>query len=221
MKMRIMRDILCCLMIVLLPASLIAADSGAAIVRPYGPAWLNGVAVEQSSAIFPGDLAQTGSSSALKIRASGSSITVMSDSTVRLGEGQVSVEHGSVQMVTAKSMFARAGIITATPAASDWTEFELTHRNGAVEITALKGELRINNGSEITILAPGQQTTQKDSEQPQDKDTQAPVPAAKKSRKGVIILAVAGGAAAVAIVAVVASSIAGAGTPRSISPITP
>jgi hypothetical protein len=220
MKMNIVREVVCCMMIAVLPASLLAADSGAAMVRPYGAAWLNGIAVQQSSAIFPGDLVQTSSSSALKIRTPGSSVTVLSDSAVKFGEGQVSVEHGGVQMLTSKGMFARAGIITATPASSSWTEFELTHGNGTVQITALKGDLQISDGSQTTTLPQGQQTTQKDSEQSQNKE-ETPVPAAKKNRKGVIILAVAGGAAAVAIVAVVASSLASAGTPRSISPITP
>jgi hypothetical protein len=220
MKMNIVREVVCCMMIAVVPASLMAADSGAAMVRPYGAAWLNGIAVQQSSAIFPGDLVQTSSSSALKIRTPGSSVTVLSDSAVKFGEGQVSVEHGGVQMLTSKGMFARAGIITATPASSGWTEFELTHGNGTVQITALKGDLQISDGSQTTTLPQGQQTTQKDSEQSQNKE-ETPVPAAKKNRKGVIILAVAGGAAAVAIVAVVASSLASAGTPRSISPITP
>ncbi|HEY4904617.1 MAG TPA: hypothetical protein VIH89_14180 [Candidatus Sulfotelmatobacter sp.] len=220
MKMNIVREVVCCMMIAVLPASLLAADSGAAMVRPYGAAWLNGIAVQQSSAIFPGDLVQTSSSSALKIRTPGSSVTVLSDSAVKFGGREVSVEHGGVQMLTSKGMFARAGIITATPASSGWTEFELTHGNGTVQITALKGDLQISDGSQTTTLPQGQQTTQKDSEQSQNKE-ETPVPAAKKNRKGVIILAVAGGAAAVAIVAVVASSLASAGTPRSISPITP
>jgi hypothetical protein len=219
--MNIARSVLCWMMVILVPASLMAADSGAAMARPYGPAWLNGTGVQQSSAIFPGDLVQTSSSAALKIRASGSSVTVLSDSLVKFEGAAVSVEHGSVQMMTSKGMFARAGIITATPASSAWTEFELNHADGAVRIVALKGDLQISDGSQTTTLPQGQQTTQKDSTYTQTTPAQpgAVPPAKKKKKKAAIIIAVAGGGAAAAIAGAVA--LASAGTPRTISPITP
>jgi hypothetical protein len=219
--MSLVRNLLCWMMVVLVPASLMAADSGAAMVRPYGTAWLNGSGVQQASAIFPGDLVQTSPSSVLKIRAAGSSVTVLAESVAKFEGGAVSVEHGSVQVLTSKGMFARAGVVTATPASSVWTEFELTHANGAVQILALKGDLQVSNGSQTTTLPQGQQTTQKDSpDQPQTSQPSTPVPAAKKKRTA-LILEVAGGAAAAGIVAAVALSLNSAGTPRSISPITP
>ncbi len=135
------------------------------MARPYGAAWLNGAAVEQSSTIFPGDLVQTNSSSAMKISASGSSVTVLSDSLVRFEGSAVSVEHGGVKLATSKSMGARAGSVTAVPASNAWTEFEMTDVNGKVQIVALKGDLKISNGSETTILSQGQQATQKDSDE--------------------------------------------------------
>src|SRR5208282_978618 len=182
--MKIVRDVLCWMMIVFVPASLIAADSGVGMVRPYGAAWLNGAAVQQSSAIFPGDLVQTSSSSALKIRSSGSSVTVLSDSLVKFEGGAVSVEHGGVKLATSKSMFARAGSVTATPASSAWTEFELTDVDGTVQIVAIKGDLQISDGSQTTTLSQGQQATQQDSDETQTKkDQSGTVPKEEKKKK--------------------------------------
>jgi len=152
---------------VFVPASLLAAGPAVGMVHAYGPAWLNGAAVE-SSTVFPGDLVQTSSSSALKIRSSGSSVTVLSDSLVKFEGDAVSVEHGTVKLATSKSMFAHAGMVTAAPASSAWTEFEFTDLNGTVQIVALKGDLKISNGSETTILPEGKQATQKDSKRTQD-----------------------------------------------------
>lgn len=160
--MNILRDVLCWMVIVFMPGALVAADSGAGMVRAYGTAWLNGTAVEQSSAIFPGDLVQTNSSSAVKITSSGSSVTVLPESLVKFDGGAVSVDHGGVKLVTSKGMFARAGAVTVAPASSAWTQFEMTDVGGTVQIVALKGDLQISNGSRTTTLSQGQQATQKD-----------------------------------------------------------
>ena len=160
MKMNLVLSSVCLVMIALVPAALVAAGAGVGMVHPYGAAWQNGAAIEQSSTIFPGDLLQTSPNSAMKISASGSSVTVLSDSLVKFEGSSVAVEHGGVKLLTSKSMIARTGNVTATPASSGPTEFELTEVNGRVQIVALKGDLQISNGSETTILPQGQQATQ-------------------------------------------------------------
>jgi hypothetical protein len=164
---------LCSAIIVSLPASLMAADAGVAMARPYGTAWLNGAATEQASTIFPGDLVQTNGNSAINIRSAGSSVTVLSDSLVKFEGGAVSVEHGRVKLVTSKGMSASAGSVTVAPASNAWTEFEMTDVAGKVQIVALKGDLQISNGSQTTTLAQGQQATQKDSTEAQAKQGQS------------------------------------------------
>jgi len=173
MRMKLARKVLCWGMIALVPTALMADGSGVGTVHPYGTAWLNGAAVEQSSPIFPGDLVQTNSDSALKISSSGSSVTVLSDSLVKFEGGAVSVQHGGVKLVTSKSMSARAGSVTAAPASTGWTEFEMSDVNGTVQVVALKGDLQIRNGSRTTILSQGQQAIQVDSNATQSKRGQS------------------------------------------------
>jgi hypothetical protein len=164
-----MRNAICWMMLAFVPASLMAVDSGMALARPYGTTWLNGAAVQQSSAVFPGDLIQTNSGSSMKIQSSGSSVVVLANSLVKFEGGAVSVEHGSVKLATSKSMSAHAGVVTVAPASNTWTEFALTDLGGTVQIVALRGDLQISNGSETRVLAQGQQATQKDSDQPAGK----------------------------------------------------
>ena len=82
------------LLLLIVPASLFAADNGAAaMLYADGAAWLNGSHVPKSSAIFAGDLVQTRSDSAANIHAAGASITVFGDSLVQF-EGYI-VEGGT------------------------------------------------------------------------------------------------------------------------------
>ena len=54
-----LRNIFCWLLPAVVPASLLGANSGAAMLYVQGTAWLNGAAVPRTSAVFPGDLVQT------------------------------------------------------------------------------------------------------------------------------------------------------------------
>jgi hypothetical protein len=83
MGMAAFRKMVSCVLLLCFPASLWAADSGAAMLYTHGAAWLNGAHVPASSAIFTGDLLQTRSDSGANINAPGSSITVLGDSLVQ------------------------------------------------------------------------------------------------------------------------------------------
>ena len=154
------RIFLCWTMILLLPVSVMAAGLSTAMAHSYGASWLNGAAIEHASAIFPGDLVQTNSGSILKIDASGSTVTVLSDSLVKFEGDSAAIEHGSAKLKTSNNMSARAGIVTVPPASSALTEFQVTRGDGTVQVIALKGDLHISNGAQTTTLSQGQQATQ-------------------------------------------------------------
>ena len=96
MGMAAFRKLVSCVLLLIVPGSLIAADSGAAMLYADGAAWLNGSHVPKSSAIFAGDLVQTRSDSAANIHAPGSSVTVLGDSLVQFEGASLKVEHGGV-----------------------------------------------------------------------------------------------------------------------------
>src|SRR5580658_760565 len=155
-----------CVLLLIVPASLVAADSGAAMLYADGAAWLNGSHVPKSSAIFAGDLVQTRSDSAANIHAPGSSITVLGDSLVQFEGVSLKVEHGAVSVSTSKGVATTAGDVRVAPASNAWTEFNVTDVDGTVRIAARKGDLTVTDDNGTVTLAQGQETTRDEQSQP-------------------------------------------------------
>jgi hypothetical protein len=214
--------ILTCIMAVILPASMFAADSGAAMLYSNGTTWLNGSSLPKSSAVFLGDLIQTAPGTVAKINASGSSLMVLSDSLVEFEGSGVSVDHGGVTVSTSKAMATHAGDITVIPKAAVWTQFEVSSVDGKVQIVAKKGDLTLDDGQETTTLAQGQQTTREESEQQKKKKKKkrsgAAVPA---GQGGILDSRVAVGVGAAAIAAIGTWVLLQGGTPVPVSASTP
>jgi hypothetical protein len=160
MGMAAFRKLVSCVLLLFFPGSLIAADSGAAMLYTDG-AWLNGSRVPQSSAIFSGDLVQTRPDSAANIHAPGSSVTVLGDSLVEFEGASLKVEHGGVSVSTSKGMATTAGDVRVAPASiASWTEFNVIDTDGTVRIAARKGDLNVTDADgKVTLLAQGQDKT--------------------------------------------------------------
>ena len=158
------RGMVSCVLLVLFPGSLFAADSNAAMLYTTGAAWVNGAHVPRlSSAIFPGDLLQTHRDSAANINEPGSNITVLANSVVQFEGVSVDIQHGGVTVSTSKGIAATAGDVKVTPASNAWTEFNVVDVDGTVRIHASKGDLTINDGKDVVTLAQGQDTTRDES----------------------------------------------------------
>jgi hypothetical protein len=179
------RSMVSCVLLLIVPASLFAADSAAAMLYANGAAWVNGSHVPTSSAIFAGDMVQTRSDSAVNINASGSTITVLGDSLVQFEGESLKVEHGAVSVSTSKSVATTAGDVRVTPVSNAWTEFNVTDTDGTVRISARKGDLTITDGNGTSTLAQGQETTR---DETSDSDK-------KKKRRGGGAAPAAGGGA--------------------------
>jgi len=178
-----------CVLLLIVPASLFAADSGAAMLYADGAAWLNGSHVPKSSAIFAGDLVQTRSDSAANIHAPGSSITILGDSLVQFEGSSLKVEHGGVSVSTSKSVATTAGDVRVTPASNAWTEFNVTDFDGTVRIAARKGDLTVTDDHGTVTLAQGQETTrdeQSDESGKKKKDKKRAAGAAPAAGGGVL-----------------------------------
>jgi len=158
------RGMVSCVLAVLFPFSLFAADSNAAMLYTNGPAWVNGAHVPRpSSAIFSGDLLQTRSDSIANINQPGSSVRVLSDSLVKFEGSSVRIDHGGVTVSTSKGMATTAGDVKVAPASNAWTEFNVTDVDGTVRIAARKGDVIVSDGKGTVTLAQGQETTRDES----------------------------------------------------------
>jgi hypothetical protein len=164
MRKSAFRGTVSCVLLLLFPGSLMAADSNAAMLYTNGAAWINGTHVPRaSSAIFFGDLLQTRSDSVANINQPGSSITILADSLVTFEGSSLDIEHGGVTVSTSRSVSTTAGDVKITPAANSWTEFNVTDLDGKVRISGKKGGRNMNDGKETVLLAQGQETTRDDS----------------------------------------------------------
>jgi len=165
------RGLVSCVLAILFPGSLFAADSNAAMLYTNGAAWVNGAHVPRSSsAIFSGDLLQTRSDSVANINQAGSSIMVLSDSLVQFEGASVDIQHGGVTVSTSKGIAATAGDVKVEPASNAWTEFNVSDVDGTVRIHASKGALTVSDGKDVVTLAQGQDTTRDESSGTSDKD---------------------------------------------------
>jgi hypothetical protein len=201
------RKLVSCVLLLMMPGSLIAADSGTAMLYADGAAWLNGSHVPKSSAIFAGDLVQTRSDSAANIHAPGSSVTLLGDSLVQFEGASLKVEHGGVFVSTSKGLATTAGDVRVAPASNSWTEFNVTDTDGTVRIAARKGDLTVTDDNGTTTLAQGQETTRDEQSEQTDngkkkKDKKRAVGAAPAAGGGVLNSPVAIGVGAAAIVGV-------------------
>jgi hypothetical protein len=156
------RKMVSCVLLLFFPASMFAADSGAAMLYINGAAWLNGSSVPGSSAIFSGDLLQTKPGSVANINALGSAITVHGDSLVQFEGVSLKLEHGGVTISTSKGVAATAGEVKVAPLSNMWTEFNVTDVDGTVRIAARKGDLSITDANGTSTLAQGQETTREE-----------------------------------------------------------
>jgi hypothetical protein len=202
MGMSAFRSMVSCVLLLIVPASLFAADSGAAMLYANGAAWLNGSHVPNSSAIFAGDLVQTRSDSAANIHAPGSSITVLGDSLVQFEGASLKVEHGGVNVSTSKGVATTAGDVRVAPVSNAWTEFNVTDIDGMVRIAARKGDLTVTDDNGTVTLAQGQETTrneQSDQGDKKKKDKKRGAGAAPAAGGGVLSSPIAIGVGAAAI----------------------
>ena len=162
-----LRGMVCCVLMVLFPYSLFAADSNAAMLYTNGPAGVNGAHVPRSSsAIFSGDLLQTRSDSVADINQPGSSIQVLADTPVQFEGSFVKIDHGTVRVATSRGMATMAGDVKVAAAASAWTEFNVMDVDGTVHIAARKGDVTISDAKGTVTLAQGQETTRDESSEP-------------------------------------------------------
>jgi len=161
--------ILSCVMAVIFPSGLFGAEpSPSAMLYARGETMLNGSNVPRSSALFSGDLVQTGTNSVANINATGSTVLILKDSFVRYEDNAVELEHGGVAISTSKSMATRVHDVNVSPSAGVLTEFEVRDVDGKVQIAARKGDLTISDDTGTSTLAQGQETTRDESASQQD-----------------------------------------------------
>jgi len=166
------RNLVCGMMIVALPASLMAQSSSGAMLHSDGGVWLNGTPAPNSSAIFIHDMVQTQRDHSAKIDANGSTVTIQPDTIAQFDEDEIVLDHGGLQVNTSRGMKVRVNCMTVMPALQEWTRFDVVDVAGKMQVVAYQSDVTIHYQgagvpskgaglSDITVH-PGQQVTREE-----------------------------------------------------------
>jgi hypothetical protein len=137
------RNFVSWMMIILFPLSLMAADTGSAILRSSGGVWVNGAEVADSTALFSGDSIETKPGFIANLDAEGSSVLIQGESIVKFLGGSLILEHGSVAVGTSTSMSVQVNCLRVEPLSNDRTQYEVTDLSGTVQVVARKNDVII------------------------------------------------------------------------------
>jgi len=154
MSVSILRNLTCWALFVTFPLSLIAADTGSAILRSSGGVWINGSEARDSTAVSPGDLLETKPGSVANLDADGSAILIQPESVVKFNGDSLTLEHGSVSVGTARSMSVHVDCIHVVPVLNEWTQYDVTHVNGTVQAAARKKDVNIQLAASVRKPTP-------------------------------------------------------------------
>jgi hypothetical protein len=140
------RNLVCGVMIFIsiMPPSLMAQESGGAMLHHDGRAWVNGSPAPNSSAIFPGDLIRTEQGTTAKVDAEGSTFTVEPETIVRFGPDELVLDHGRVQVNTWRGMKVRVDCLTVIPPAQEWARYDVIDVDGKVDVLAYQNDVTIH-----------------------------------------------------------------------------
>jgi ferric-dicitrate binding protein FerR (iron transport regulator) len=157
-------------MIVLLPSSFAAQSTDRALLHSDGGTWLNGNPAPDTSAIFPDNLIQTQKAHTATIDAEGSTVTVQPETIVQFEGDELVLDHGSLQLNTARQMKVRVNCITVIPVTAERTQYDVTDFDGKVKVVAYKNDVQIHYagaallkskqaGSSDLVVREGEQAT--------------------------------------------------------------
>jgi hypothetical protein len=148
------------MMVVLLPFSLQAADTGSAVVHGTGGVWVNGAEVKDSTSIFPGDVLETKPGFVADLDMGGAAVLIRPESILKFEGAFLSLEHGSVSVGTSTAMSVHVNCIEVVPISNERTQYDVTDVSGRVQVGALKSDVNIIQGGALRKASSESQSSQ-------------------------------------------------------------
>jgi hypothetical protein len=149
MSVRVIRNLICWMMVFLCPLMLAAEDTKSAVLHSDGGVWVNGQEIAASTAVFPGDLIETKPGFVANLDAEGSSVLIQPESIVKFQGSFLDLEHGSVAVGTSTSMSVHVNCIKVEPISSERTQYDVADVSGTVHVEAHKNDVNIRGGANL------------------------------------------------------------------------
>jgi hypothetical protein len=140
-------------MLILCPLSLVAADTGSAILRSSGGVWVNGAEVADSIVIFPGDSLETKPGFIASLDAVGSSVLIRGESILKYQGTYLVLEHGTVAVETSTSMSVHVNCMRVDPVSNERTHYDVSDVSGTMHVAAHKNDVNIRQGAALRKMA--------------------------------------------------------------------
>jgi hypothetical protein len=134
--------IICCVLVVILPLSLLG-QTPSAILHAQGGAYVNGQEAKDASAIFSGDMIDTKPGFSVTLALEGSSVDIQPESVTKFQTDFLELDHGGVAVGTSTKFKVKVNCITVTPVVDDRTQYEVTDVNGTVQVAARKNDVNV------------------------------------------------------------------------------
>jgi len=147
----------CSLLVVLLGANLLSAQTGSAMLYANGNVTVNGLAAGNSTAVFSGDKVEVPAASAGSINLVGSSVVVNPNSAIQYSSGSVDVIQGGARVSTSKGMSATAGPVVVSPIDAS-AKFDVVKTSDKVVVISREGGLNVKDGDRTIAVASGSST---------------------------------------------------------------
>lgn len=192
-------QVLCWMMAIALPVTVMAADAAPAMLACSGTVTVNGAAVPASHTVYPGDEITTAAGASVTLKAKGLAVTLPAESSVTYGNKQVDLRQGRALVTTGDAaMTAHIANLTVSPASKN-TRFQVTRTKETVALAAFDGAVKVSDGKMEMVLPAGQMLLQT-----KDDETTPPAGTKKSSFShwvigGIIAAAVGGAIAGVAV----------------------
>jgi hypothetical protein len=137
------RNLVCGVMILILPASLMAQDSSAAMLHDEGGVWVNGNSAPDSTAIVMHDVVRTQKDSRARIDGDGSTVTIEPETIVQFEGDELILDHGSLQVNTWRGMKVRVNCLTVIPPTQEWARYDVSDVDGRVLVLAYQNDVKV------------------------------------------------------------------------------
>jgi hypothetical protein len=143
------RHFISLLMIVLLPLSSMAADTGAAVLHSKGGVWVNGAEAVDSTSIFPGDLVETKPGFVADLDSQGSSVLIQPESILKFQGSFIALEHGTISVGTSTSLSVHVNCLEIEPITSERTQYDVKDTTGTVQVSAIKSDVKFTQTGKL------------------------------------------------------------------------
>ena len=120
--------------------------TAAAVLHTQGGVWINGSEARDSTAVFPGDLIETKPGFAATLNLEGSEVLLAPEAVAKFNGDSLALDHGSISVGSSRNFKVQVNCITVVPAASVWTQFEVSDLNGTVQVAARKADVNVQGG---------------------------------------------------------------------------